>query len=453
MVSIFPIAYILLDTIFFILLKFEQNAYNPITICLIAEIFKLLIATYFAHTEGSLPTVKEVASKYELIVWFAIPNALYAVGNSMLHYSVGVIPPAIFIVFITVLRIALTATFQPLVSSRCLTGPQAAACFLFSLAILLSTLPEMIKSLIDGRIGLSPTQPLVIYSMTYSVISVAASLTQEKILKASKSLMGANVVNYSMGVAFQLLILIFHKIQTPDDDLFRGLDIFLVKALPWILAAVGLSASYVLKFDDSIVKLFCGAFALLLFNSWNSFWNGNFHINALFVISWSLCLFAAYIYSNANGKDSYPSFAFLSDLSNATFGSDVENNLTGSIGLSNKEKRPESKGRKYEFFYLLGALLAISIISSSFEFPEEEKAVGQLAAADMTPACPLYEVPDNDKRSNIKVVTTEEAKYTKQFSFNDVKNGNIYISCPGELKILGPDTQESKNVSAHHRKV
>jgi hypothetical protein len=452
---IYPISYTLIDTFLVVFIKATSVAghtsYNTVTINAITEFIKLCIAIYIAHNEGSLHTLKQVIKQPGLLFRFLIPNLMYAINNNLFHYSISALPPAVFVVAINAFRTVFTALLQPCVSNQALTGRQITACVLLVFSFVCASMPEVIKAAFNGTVKGSLFELLIYLSVIYSVISVSASLSQEKLLKDSKSLMVANIVNYTIGIMFQLIAMIYQSIESPEEDLFRGLNVFWIKMIPCLMALVGLSISYVLKYYDNIVKLICSSVSVLLVNSITSYISGDTFINIYFLVGWLLTLPATYLYyvkptesksissssrdnkkddnNNNNNEDKLP---LLGE-------KDVEQNDTNSEVKQQQLSANKSNREKFGLSAVVGFIFVFSILTSTFEV-ETLKSKDLDSNHEVFNTCPIYEVPYSDSRSNMRVVNSYNAKYTHQFVHLDDFNGNVYASCPGELSLLGPDT-------------
>lgn len=415
---IYPISYTLIDTFLVVFIKATSvnghTSYNSITVNAITEIIKLGIAIYIAHSEGSLHTLRQIVTNPGLMIRFAIPNLMYAVNNNLFHYSVSALPPAVFVVAINAFRTVITALLQPCVSNQALTRRQIVACFLLMLSFVCASLPEVIKAAFAGTMKGSTFELLLYLASTYSIISVVASLSQEKLLKDSKSLMVANIINYSIGICFQVSGMIYEKTTHPETDLFRGLDVFWVRAIPCLMAVVGLSISYVLKYYDNIVKLLCSSVSVLLVNSATSMMSGDSLINVYFFLGWLLTFPATYLYYIAPNAPSSPEAAGYKPLStkadataNGTMGDEVAENShrdedviavdahVGNVDSEEEAKKAllqnaasqrledEKKARgtaptgwtrdKTLVGSVVGIMLVTSILTSTFELDDKEK--------------------------------------------------------------------------------
>jgi hypothetical protein len=478
-VFIYPISYILIDTFLVVFIKATsiagKTSYNTITANAITEFIKLCIAINIAKSEGSLHTLWPAVKNPGLLIRFLIPNLMYALNNNLFHYSVGALPPAVFVVAINAFRTVFTAVLQPCVSNQALTFRQTIACFILVLSFICASLPEVIKAAYNGTVKGSIFESLIYLSTIYSIISVGASLSQEKLLKDSKSLMVANIINYTIGLGFQLSGMAYEYYQNPAEaDLFRGLDIFWIKLIPCFMAVVGLSISYVLKYYDNIVKLLCSSISVLLVNTVTAYIAGESVINVFFLVGWLLTLPATYLYyiqpnppkkikdkdesnlptirssiemtskgANVDGEDDKAPL-----LSNDGSKNDIESSTAPSKGedktLNPNQSNGLSSHEKYGISGIVGFVFIYSIMTSKFEIGSSGKGSNAaLGLSDTT--CSIFEVPNSDSRSNMKTVTAYEAKYSTQFVKIDSVTGNTYVSCPAtdSLLTLGPDTPET----------
>ncbi len=241
--------------------------------------------------------------------------------------------------------------------------------------------------------------------------------------------------------------------------------------IPVFMALVGLSISFVLKYYDNIVKLLCSSVSVLLVNSITSYLSGNAFINVYFLVGWLLTLPATYLYyvkpseakpidknsssnnsnsSNNNMKSNRKESDDFTEDKLPLLEKDVESNKSAaskhppsqSNSNSSNNSGGSSRREKFGLGAVLGFLLLFSVMSSTFEMESLEK--DKSANSEVFNTCPIFEVPYSDSRSNLRVVSSYDMKYTHQFALLDDFNGNVYVSCPAELSILGPDTAVAK---------
>lgn len=481
---VYPISYTLIDTFLVVFIKATSShgktSYNTITVNAITEFIKLCIAIYIAHGEGSLHTLRSIVTDPGLMIRFAIPNLLYAVNNNVFHYSIGALPPAVFVVAINAFRTVITAILQPCVSNQALTGRQIIACMLLMLSFVFASLPEVIKVAFSGAIKGSILESLVYLASIYSIISVIASLAQEKLLKDSKSLMVANIINYSIGITFQVSGMMYEKVTTPDTDLFRGLDVFWVRAIPVLMALVGLSISYVLKYYDNIVKLLCSSVSVLLVNTITAMLAGDSMFNVYFLVGWLMTFPATYLYyiapqapSNSTSKASQHTAPSKSNDASASEKDDEEtqsllepktDSQKQPLEISSGKKSDEGKSSNwFEHMprdrMIIGgvttALIIFSVLTSTFDIEavEEKTTVstgytpyGHFSGIEsVEETCSLFEVPFEDSRSNLRVVESFHAKYGRQYTTVDYVNGDVFVTCPRDIFVTGPDSAEFRS--------
>lgn len=483
----YPISYTLIDTFLVVFIKATSShgktSYNTITVNAITEFIKLCIAIYIAHGEGSLHTLRNIVTDPGLMIRFAIPNLLYAVNNNVFHYSIGALPPAVFVVAINAFRTLITAILQPCVSNQALTGRQIVACILLMLSFVFASLPEVIKVAFSGAIKGSILESLVYLASIYSIISVIASLAQEKLLKDSKSLMVANIINYSIGITFQVSGMMYEKVTTPETDLFRGLDVFWVRAIPVLMALVGLSISYVLKYYDNIVKLLCSSVSVLLVNTITAMMAGDSMFNVYFLVGWLMTFPATYLYYIAPHAPSSSAAKASAAVRNSapnkpsdTSASEKDDEETQSLlepktdsqkqplEISSGKKADEAKSTNWfenmpRDRMIIGgvttALIIFSVLTSTFDIETvEEKTTiptgytpyGHYNGIEsVEETCSLFEVPFDDSRSNLRAVESFHAKYGRQYTTVDFVNGDVFVTCPRDVFVTGPDSAEFRS--------
>ena len=433
---IYPIAYVLIESFLVVFIKLTsidgKTSYNPITLNLITEVTKLTIALNIAISEGSLSSLRNM--DFCLFIGFLIPNLMYAVNNNLYHYSIGLLPPAIYIVTINAFRTVLTGLLQPIVSNQPLNRNQIIACFLLAFSFVFTSLPEIIRAAFNNSFGNSTFSSLVYLSGIYTVISVSASLSQEKLLKNSQSVMSANVVNYSIGVVFQIVGLVYSKITYPDQSVARGLDIFWIQLIPVLMAFGGLSISLVLRYYDNIVKLISSSISVLLVNAITSYFTGTNFYNLSFMIGWSLTIPATIIYSsktNIENKD--------------------KKNLKSLPTTDNKKSQPLTENKKNKFEFCLASLILIFFVISFFHSSFEIQSL-HVSHATSDSECKIFEGPDG-KAKNLQQVRNLTVTYNTQFASINNEDGDIYVLCPSKLFIIGPETDSYRSFHPNFNEV
>jgi len=150
---------------------------------------------------------------------------------------------------------------------------------------------------------------LISLSLAYSLISVLASLSQERLLKDSKSVMAANVFNYAIGLGFQIFGMIHfqrrNRLSNGENGswtLFHGLDTLHLQSIPFLMALSGLSISLILRHFDNVVKLICSSISVLCIHTISSYYTSE-NIKAMFLLGWLLSFAAAYLYATTSSHD------------------------------------------------------------------------------------------------------------------------------------------------------
>ena len=424
----YHVVYVLVETLLVILIKLNSidgtTSYNPVTLNLIAEIIKLTIALYISKTERSLYSLRNVDCKS--FICFAVPNLMYAFNNNLYHYSIGLLPPAVYIVTINIFRTILTGLLQPLVSYQPLSRYEILACiFLFS-GFIFTSLPEIIRAAFNNVLSSSVFTSLIYLSSIYSVISVSASLTQEKLLKNSKSVMAANVLNYSIGVIFQTAILIYSKKSHPDLSLVRGLNNFWIQLIPILMASSGLSVSLILRYSNNIVKLVCSSFSLLLFNSITSFFGGVGFYNLSVILGWFLTILATITYSKKVN--------------------------VGVDSIDDKKAQSTEQNKKSNSFEIYPAIFISVILFISFLNSSLELKIIDTPQLITDSECKIFEDSEG-KAKNLREVRSFESNYNIQFAWINKEDGNIYVMCKSKLSIIGPETISYKKSHSNYDEV
>ena len=315
--ALFPVAYIVLDTLLVLFIRFStvdgKLPYNTASMNALAEGVKLAMALSITYLEGSLGELYAYSGKLSTILLFLLPNLAYAVNNNLFHYGIGACSPAMFVLTINCFRTIGTSMLQHFVSGSPLSSRQKLACTLLVLSFFASSWEPI--SLVISTKGSSffgsEFATLIYFSVAYSFISVLASLSQERLLKDSKTVMGANVFNYSIGLGLQIVGMLHLRQNKLSDggengngswSLFHGLDTLQLQSIPLIMALSGLSISLILRHFDNVVKLICSSMAVLCIHTISSYYASE-KIQALFILGWLLSFGAAYLYATTSVHD------------------------------------------------------------------------------------------------------------------------------------------------------
>lgn len=219
-----PIIYIAIEVVMVLLIQSAQNEdgevqYNTSTIVLSMEILKLLVSLFLCHKEGSLNVLK--ATSWRDIPPYGVPALLYCINNNIFVQIFTVLEPTIFQVICNV-RVIWTALVYSFFLKRNINRNQWIACTMLMCGAVLSQVDEYYQ--IQSRAEHDPTHEVVgdgfglvidtitsifsvgmMLALLYTVISVAAGVSCELLLKKQDSANVPNVFLYSFGIFFNLL--------------------------------------------------------------------------------------------------------------------------------------------------------------------------------------------------------------------------------------------------------
>lgn len=429
---VYPVSYVALETLLVVSIKLTsidgKTSYNPVTVNLVAELLKLSIALNASYADGSLQSMLD-----NMNIWlfgaFLIPNLLYAINNNLYHYSIGLLPPAIYIVAINSLRTILTALLQPCVSNIALNRYQIIACALLVCSFFFASTNELVEAIFSNSSRASVFVSLLILSTIFSALSVTASLSQEKLLKDCKTVMSANVINYSIGATFQFMGLLYSKYNAPEQSLSRGFDSVYVQLIPFMMAASGLTISLVLRYYDNIVKLICSSISVLLVNSITSYFAGLGLFNLAFFIGWCLTVPATFLYT-------YTPSSTVSLHKVDSTALKAESKVIAQIDKKTK--------RTYVFEKIFGAAFVVFFsISLSYSYSVVKSPVSLALTNIVEPLCHIsaHNANPNEIPQNLRFVEVLTEKNGPQFISVSEIDGILHSSCPSKLFIVGPSTQ------------
>jgi len=439
---IYPLLYICFETFLVVFINYTSSGrragYNTITINFLAELIKLLIALCLSAKEGSLSTLKNV--KKSAIAAFSISNLMYAINNNIFHHCMSILPPALFTVAVNSIRTTITSFLQSFVSGP-LTCKKYAACCLLVLSFVVVSIPDLIRVYLEGSFMSSQLCTLVVWASLYSTISAVASLWQEAMLKESPTVMQANVINYSIGMMYQGIGLIYCKLI--GKPIMNGVGVFYVQLIPPLMALSGLSISLVLKYFDNIVKLISNSLAVLLVHSITLQIAGLNPVSIPFLLGWLTSLPAGYLYNSKSNQPTHLPTAIITQIKESSAQTKEVLKTAPATTSLNKGKTGIrwGTGVLYVGFVLVGIALRNSFLQPSVS-TLNWKEHGHRGA------CVLTQSSREDPQSNLKYALKQKARsFGTQFAVMNPNDGLIHIDCPGKLFTLKPQTDDPDSES------
>lgn len=256
--------YIFTSMLFFLCIRFSKanHEYNSALLMVVVECTKLTVSVVLKYREDGEFLLKTVFwGRNRRRVWrnglpYAVPSLLYAVYNNMTFFNLGRFDPGTYQVFMQT-RILFTGVLFTLFLHQALTYRKWGALFLLSIGV-----ATKFFSLSTMQLNTS-----VVYMLFQALLSSLAGVYNEYAFKKDPTLsihqqnffMYLYAVFFNVGIG--LLVAPEHYLEMEvTSSLFQ--PVFLLIVL--LGAGTGLSAAFILKFINVIVKAFASAVEVLL---------------------------------------------------------------------------------------------------------------------------------------------------------------------------------------------
>ena len=246
--------------------------YNTASLVLFVEFVKCVISFgYLAKGSGGhaedqdlsaavTSTIKDLqAIEFTKYVRYAVPGLCYCINNNLYYLILANMPAANFQMLQNI-RVVMTGVTFRFLLQRMLSNRQWAASFVLLFGCMLGQYHP------EDTAEANPDEVVTVFGYTlvaiYLCISVFASVYCELLLKKEPNLHLSNIQLYSWGCIFSIFALIYQG-STEEGGLFKGWDLPHTWAIMILQIGQGLTVSRVMKYLDSIYKLFCSAFSNL----------------------------------------------------------------------------------------------------------------------------------------------------------------------------------------------
>ncbi|CAL8470883.1 g10425 [Coccomyxa elongata] len=240
--------------------------YNFATVPLLAEILKLLISSFLLQRQRrSNPEAARITRHWRTAILFLVPSIIYWLHNNVQFVTLKFVDPATYQIMGN-LKIVTTG----LLLWACLKRQLSLLQWLALALLMIGATVSQVKSGCDESSLLAAPIAGYLFGVLSAFLSAIAAVYTEWVMKRnSDSLYWQNMQLYSFGVAFNALGLSLGDLRTGFENgvwvftLFEGYDwvTFLVVAN---LAFSGLLVSWVMKFADSILKVYATSMAMLV---------------------------------------------------------------------------------------------------------------------------------------------------------------------------------------------
>lgn len=243
-------------------------AYNSATIPFLAELIKLLVSFYLLRKQQrETPEHARMTQTWQSIMLFPVPSLIYWVHNNVQFYTLRYVDPATYQILGN-LKIVTTGVLFRLLLQRRLSTLQWIALALLMIGATTSQLKTG-SGADSGSILSAPIEGYLFGALSACLSALAAVYTEWIMKRNNDSLYWQNIQLYSFGVLFNGLGLTL-------SDFLNGFSsgpwpMALVRGYSGVtylvvtnLAFTGLLVSWVMKFADSIMKVYATSMAMLV---------------------------------------------------------------------------------------------------------------------------------------------------------------------------------------------
>ena len=238
--------------------------YNFGTIVLFAETFKLCFSLYHLRRELVYkPETTQMTKDWKTIALFLVPSGIYLAQNNVQLLFLKYVDPASYQVLGN-LKIATTGVLFRLFLKRKLSTLKWVALMLLLIGATSSQLDTC-----GSRVLSAPVQGYLFGLLSASLSGFAAVYTEFIMKKNNDSLYWQNAQLYFFGVIFNLINLTYQDIRAEFHHGFWMMTMFhgynkWTYLVVCTLSSSGLLVSWIMKYADSIVKVYATSMAMLV---------------------------------------------------------------------------------------------------------------------------------------------------------------------------------------------
>mmetsp|Transcript_31111 Transcript_31111/g.52260 ORF Transcript_31111/g.52260 Transcript_31111/m.52260 type:complete len:371 (+) Transcript_31111:321-1433(+) len=239
--------------------------YNVATVPLLAELLKLLASSVMLYNEYSRnPKALKMTTDWRSVMLFPIPSIIYLGHHSITFPLLAYVDPSTYQILGN-LKIVTTGLAAKLILGRRLSQ-------LKWLALVLLTLGATVSQIAAGKgDGLFAAPPMgYMLGVLNALLSAVAGVYTEFLMKKNDdSLHWQNIQLYSFGVFFNVMRLTIEDISDGFHNgfwpvvMFDGYS-FITYLVVANLAFSGLMVSFIMKYADTIAKVFATSMAMML---------------------------------------------------------------------------------------------------------------------------------------------------------------------------------------------
>ncbi|XP_028056754.1 CMP-sialic acid transporter 1-like isoform X1 [Camellia sinensis] len=241
--------------------------YDYATVPFLAEVFKLIVSSFFLWREFQRPTPPRMTTDWKSVRLYPIPSIIYVIHNNVQFATLTFVDPSTYQIMGN-LKIVTTGILFRMFLKRKLSNLQWMAIVLLAVGTTTSQAKGCGEASCDSLFS-SPIQGYMLGILSACLSALAGVYTEFLMKKNNDSLYWQNVQLYTFGAIFNMARLLlddfrggFHR-GPWWQRLFNGYSI-----TTWMvvlnLGSTGLLVSWLMKYADNIVKVYSTSMAMLL---------------------------------------------------------------------------------------------------------------------------------------------------------------------------------------------
>ncbi|XP_042425585.1 CMP-sialic acid transporter 1-like isoform X1 [Zingiber officinale] len=244
-----------------------KYSYDYATIPFLAEVFKLVVSSFFLWKESQSSSPPRMNMEWKSIRLFPIPSIIYLIHNNVQFATLTYVDPSTYQIMGN-LKIVTTGILFRFFLKRKLTTLQWMAIVLLTIGTTTSQVKGCGEASCDSLFS-APIQGYMLGLLSACLSALAGVYTEYLMKKNNDSLYWQNVQLYTFGVIFNMARLIVDDFRVEFENgpwwqrLLNGYTV-----TTWLvvlnLGSSGLLVSWLMKYADNIVKVYSTSMAMLL---------------------------------------------------------------------------------------------------------------------------------------------------------------------------------------------
>lgn len=241
--------------------------YDYATIPFLAEIFKLLVSSFFLWKECKASSPPRMTTEWKTVRLFPIPSIIYLVHNNVQFATLTYVDPSTYQIMGN-LKIVTTGILFRLFLKKKLSNLQWMAIVLLAVGTTTSQVKGCGEASCDSLFS-APVPGYMLGLLSACLSALAGVYTEYLMKKSNDSLYWQNVQLYTFGAIFNMVRLLWDDFQVGFDKgpwwqrIFNGYT-FTTWMVVLNLGSTGLLVSWLMKYADNIVKVYSTSMAMLL---------------------------------------------------------------------------------------------------------------------------------------------------------------------------------------------